>query len=93
MPKVNLGKTKKLNTNPKPILNRLIRQGMARMDIINQTELAAVLGWRPQYLSRRMAGTTDWSWSDLCLIFKVLRFTPEEAARAMSVVEGSGSVA
>lgn len=86
MPRTNLGKTtRKQPLSPQEQFNRLIRMGMARNGIISQAELAGVLGMERSSVRRRMAGETNWTWTELCRLFRVLEFTPEEAAQAMCV--------
>lgn len=66
-------------------LNRLIRVAMARKDIRHIAQLASMIAMDDACLSKRMNGVSKWSYEELCRLFRVLEFSPEETAQAMGV--------
>lgn len=68
------------------VFNRCVKIAMARKDIETQSALAALLGMPRSCLTKRMNGETDWSFDELCRLFRVLEFQPEEVAMMMGVV-------
>ena len=84
MPRTKLGRTAVLNSvQQRKILNRLIRVGMARKDLRYQEELAHRLRMESSALSRRLSGEVAWNFPELCLLFRILDFSPEEVIQAM----------
>ena len=87
MPRVKpLGQ--KTTVNPvkqREVFNRLIRIAMARKGILHIAQLASLIAMDDACLSKRMNGVSKWSYEELCRLFRVLEFTPEETARAMGV--------
>ena len=87
MPRIKpLGKTVVNPVKQREAFNRLIRIAMARKDIRHLGQLASMLAMDDACLSKRMSGGSKWSYEELCRLFRVLEFTPEETARAMGVV-------
>lgn len=64
--------------------NRIVRVAMARLDIKTQGQLAALMGMDRAVLNKRLVHG-GWKYIELCRLFRVLEFTPEETATAMGV--------
>ena len=67
------------------VFNRCVKIAMARKDIETQSALAALLGMPRSCLTKRMNGETDWSYDELCRLFRVLEFSVAEVAQSMGV--------
>ncbi|MBQ7778357.1 MAG: hypothetical protein IJ396_05560 [Oscillibacter sp.] len=86
MPRVkSLGKAVVNPVKQREVFNRLIRVAMARKDIRHNAQLASMIAMDDSCLSKRMSGDSKWSYEELCRLFRVLEFTPEETAQAMGV--------
>jgi len=87
MPRTNLGKKNIINpVEQRKTLNRLIRIAMARKDIRSISRVAALMAMDDSCIGKRMNGDCRWTFDELCRLFRVLEFTPEETAQAMGVV-------
>ena len=86
MPRIKpLGRAVVNPVKQREALNRLIRVAMARKGIRHDAQLATMLAMADSSLSKRMSGDCKWSYEDLCRLFRVLEFSPEETAQAMGV--------
>lgn len=82
MPKVNLGKNLRKETRL-DIMNQIIRHRMIDEKIETQDQLASYLGLDRSSINKRISGETKWKYDELCNLFSLLHFSPEEIAKAM----------
>ena len=61
----------------------LIQHKMVDCHIATKGQLADVLGIDASSLSLRMHGRRAWKYDELCRMFRILQFKPEEIAQAM----------
>lgn len=82
MPRVklaqNLRKETRLDT-----LNRIIKHRMVDERINTQDQLASYLGLDRSSINKRISGETKWKYDELCNLFSLLHFSPEEIVKAM----------
>lgn len=85
MPKVKLGRTTIVNpVKQLEIFNMFVRIGMARKGYKTQEQLAACLGMDRSVLNKRIS-SGRWKYDELCRLFRVLEFSPEEVSQMMGV--------
>ena len=65
---------------PKVKLARNLRKE-TRLD--TQDQLASYLGIDRSSINKRISGETKWKYDELCNLFSLLHFSPEEIAKAM----------
>ena len=86
MPRVKLGSNFVNPVKRREKFNRLVAVGMAREGIETKEKLASLMGMARPCLSKRWSGETAWTYDELCRLFQILRFSPEEMAQAMGAV-------
>lgn len=85
MPKTKLGRTTIVNpVKQLETFNMFVRIGMARKGFKTQEQLAARLGMDRSVLNKRISGGR-WKYEELCRLFRVLEFSPEEVSQMMGV--------
>ena len=82
MPKVKLGRSSRKETRL-DVLNQIIQHRMIDEKIGTQDQLGGYLGLDRASISKRISGETKWKYDELCNLFSLLHFSPDEIAKAM----------
>ena len=83
MPATKLGRRVDNPVRRREDFNRLIDINMARKGVQTMEQLADMLGMNRTSLSKRRSGESRWTYEELCRLFRLLDFPPEEIAAAM----------